>query len=422
LLTVANDRVARVWALEAGKRPRLIRSLAGHVGPTNYGAWSPDGLAIVVREQTGLRVWLAQGNATIDDARPEPSPATHARFHPAGDRVLLTFESGPAHEIGFTPGAGLGVDRALGDRAALDVAATADGELVLVAEAGGPVRVWRRVDGGALVESRTLTLDALSLHPAETGTLLGLRLAAGGVAVVDLASDAVHRFAEGETVNALDLSADAARLVLGTESGSLRVYLVADGRLLWNEQIAPVSLINTGILAVAFAGPTRVLSAGPFKDVVVRDAATGRVERTVTETTIGAMIALRDGERLLTRSQWGAQASVASLQADGLPRMLRSPANRETHRNRLTDWAIDAAQRRLLTTSLDRVANVWDVARGEAWATYSGHADPVLAGDLSRDGEWAVTADSSGAVHVWPTDPLRWARAAVLAEPAPGAR
>jgi WD40 repeat protein len=60
----------------------------------------------------------------------------------------------------------------------------------------------------------------------------------------------------------------------------------------------------------------------------------------------------------------------------------------------------------LLTTSLDHTATIWDLVRAEPWVTFTAHDAPILAGDLSRDGSWALTADSSGRVYVWRTDPL----------------
>ena len=64
-----------------------------------------------------------------------------------------------------------------------------------------------------------------------------------------------------------------------------------------------------------------------------------------------------------------------------------APAGRSSaHVNRITDWSLDRSQRRLLTTSLDREATVWDLERDEAWSTFSGHGAPVLAGALSPDG------------------------------------
>ena len=79
------------------------------------------------------------------ESRSSKKPATHARFHPAGDRVLLTLEDSPAYEYIFSPGEGLhGPPSELGDQPAMDAITTDNGSWTLVAEVGGPVRLWRR--------------------------------------------------------------------------------------------------------------------------------------------------------------------------------------------------------------------------------------------------------------------------------------
>jgi hypothetical protein len=355
--------------------------------------------------------------------------ARRAYFHPAGDRVLLAFEGSSAYEYLFAPGKGLQTPPStLGDAPAKDVATSGSGTWTLVAEQGGPLRPWRRDEDGENREKGRLELEAESLQSSRTNDLVGAILAGGGAAVIDCSAqpEVTARFVEGESVNAIRFSEDGRRVALATAKGHLLVVeLDANGSVLIDERLVPHSPSQTGIFDLSFydAG-RRLVSAGPEGGVVLWDVETGRVLEHIEPegATVSGALVLGDGRQLLGREQWGVLVALTDLASGHAKTHLRLAPFRGSHRNRVTAWSLDNMQQRLLTTSLDHTATIWDLDLALAWVTFAGHDNPILAGDLSRDGKWAVTADSSGQVYVWPTDPLSWAKKALPIDTRPDPR
>ncbi len=70
------------------------------------------------------------------------------------------------------------------------------------------------------------------------------------------------------------------------------------------------------------------------------------------------------------------------------------------HAGRLTRAVPSADGKKLLTTADDGSCRVWNLETGEMLVEFKQHTGPVIAGDLSSDGQWAVSADEAG-VWIW---------------------
>ncbi len=414
LLTVGIDQIGRIWDLQAGGKPKLALTLQGTLNGSMFGAWSPDGTMVATSGGHGHRLWFADGNPTIAKVKRTNSIATHARFHPDGDLLLVAFEDLPARAYDFKAGDGLRPHCTLGETPAVDLAMTADGAWVLVAERDGPLHLWQRDADGILEEVGVQQLRAASLHLSESKPLVVVTLVGGGVVILDLASSTpeIGRFAEGEEVTAIRFSDDCDRVALGNSRGVVRVVDLPEMKEVLCEQLHAANSQVSQIYDVSFFGPGNgLICVGPGVGFHLVGLEADHPLKDILRTTWGAVIVL-DEQRLLTREQWGSSLILTSLQRESRQTRLVVPGHRRAHGNRMTSWRLDASGRRLLTTSLDRTATVWDLEREEPWVTFGGHDSPILAGDLSRDGLWVVTADAQGEVCVWPVDPLEWAQRA----------
>lgn len=71
------------------------------------------------------------------------------------------------------------------------------------------------------------------------------------------------------------------------------------------------------------------------------------------------------------------------------------------HSAPVTSLAFSPDGRKLLTTSVDMTAKVWDVDTGNWLITLSGHTDIVAKGICSPDGAWFVTAGYDRTIRFW---------------------
>jgi len=70
------------------------------------------------------------------------------------------------------------------------------------------------------------------------------------------------------------------------------------------------------------------------------------------------------------------------------------------HTGGLTRAIPSSNGQRLLTTADDQTCRIWDLATGAMVSEFKQHIGPVIAGDLSSDGQWAITADEAS-VWIW---------------------
>jgi WD40 repeat protein len=96
-------------------------------------------------------------------------------------------------------------------------------------------------------------------------------------------------------------------------------------------------------------------------------------------------------------------AAIATGDEMGTLRIWRSaPSNPiQAHRDALLAASFDAAGTRLVTSSLDGTAKIWDVNTGRETARLVGHRDAVVWARFSPDGQRIVTASRDGTARLW---------------------
>ena len=62
--------------------------------------------------------------------------------------------------------------------------------------------------------------------------------------------------------------------------------------------------------------------------------------------------------------------------------------------------------KRVVTTSLDKTARIWEAETGKELTTLKGHSRPVVSAAFSRDGKRVVTTSEDKTARIWPVDPL----------------
>ena len=311
LLTAGGDNTARIWDLSIRRTERVLR---GHIGSILAARFSPNGalVATASRDDTA-RVWDAVSGKPLAELKGHTDAVRDARFSPDGGRVVTGSNDATARIWDARTGEPRGPPlRGHADRINA-VAFSPDGRLVATASADHTARIWDLVSGAT---------RALQGHK-------------GGV-------------------GALAFSPDGSVLATASDDGTARVWQVYNGR------------------ALATIGH--------------RDAV-----RTVEFS--------RDGRQLLTAS-WDGTARIWEAPGFALKRTLAG------HPTKLNAAAFSPDGKLVATIDwdADSIAHVWNAATGELVCALSGHRDRAMAIAFSPDGKLLATASRDTTVRLWASD------------------
>jgi WD40 repeat protein len=188
----------------------------------------------------------------------------------------------------------------------------------------------------------------------------------------------------------LDFSPDGMLVATGADDGRIRVWRVATGELVWEQQGADQSR------CVAFSPDGALLAACEQAGIALRNAATGEVIRRLRghDDRVFDLLFTPDGARLFS---FAADRTVRVWNvADGAQQLFF-----ENEGGDLRSGSISADGRLLLVASQDKIARVFDVASGAIVRELRGHTDWVRGAALNADGSLAITSGEDMTVRLW---------------------
>jgi WD40 repeat protein len=369
VVTASLDRTARVWDLST--QPPTSVVLKGSAGILTSAAFSADGTAVITSSGVSkpgsdgvVRVWdLGEDRPVSRVLRSSLSKITAAVFARHGERVIT-----------------LGSDRSLrlwdltGDRPTSQPLEGAD----------GAVYTWFSGNGRwVLTVPRVGSARLWELSTIESRDLPDL----GGQAVLAVSDDG-HRVllkanAAGGAVSLWDLSRDPPiTRSLGAPSGSITsATFSSDG-----SRFAATSGSNCGdstasLWDVSQAEPTAVNLRAPGDQGCVMSVAFSK-----------------NGRRLVV--VWGASLIDVWDLAGKQPR--RDETLRSGSQFNFAVFGPDPDGNRLLTTSFDGLAQLWDLSERPAHpVVLQGPLGSVTSGSLSPSGQQIVTALADGSAELW---------------------
>jgi WD40 repeat protein len=204
-----------------------------------------------------------------------------------------------------------------------------------------------------------------------------------------------------ETISALTLSPDGQYLAIGSYSGQIRIWHVAEGKPLWSAKGD-----TRRIWSLAFSPNAALVASGGYQGQVrVWDADSGRLLKELTGHTgwVRAVVFSPDARTLVTTGDdatvrlWDVQQGTCHLIMYG-------------HQGLVWCATFDPEGTSLFTGGVDGTIRTWDVASGACVRILQKHSDGVFSVAAHPDGTLLASGGEDGRIFLWDMQTGQWLR------------
>jgi TPR repeat protein len=229
VLTVSNDKTARIWDAASG---RQIQLFTGHSGYVSLSSFSPDGRHVVTGSgDKTARVWDAATGRQIFELNGHTNELSSSAYSPDGRRIVTASYDNTARI--WDAATGRQVMQLIGHTAHVnDAAFSPDGRWVVTASYDKTARIWDAATGRQLL--------LLSGH---TDSLASAAYSPDGNRVVTASHDKTTRIWDAATGRQLLLLAepDLVEFAVFSRDGG-RVVTASDDKTarIWDVRVAPL--------------------------------------------------------------------------------------------------------------------------------------------------------------------------------------
>ncbi len=443
ILTANADKTAKLWDAASGK---LIASFY-HQDEVKDAAFSPDGTRILTASwDKTAKLWDAASDKLIASFAHQ-HPVENAAFSPNGTRIL-TASPDQSSKL-WDAASGKLIASFDNPHWFWQGAFSPDGARILTASADNTAKLWDAASGKLIasfphqgsVWHGAFSSDGARILTASTDKTAKLWDAASGKLIAS--------FAHQDAVTNVGFSPDGARILTVCADNTAKLWDVASGKLIasfahqsgdwvrWaafspdGARILTISPhetdklweVTSGKLIASFDHPhllyyaafspdgARILTAGTDDSAKLWDAATGELVASFAHKSAVFYAAFSpDGARILTAS-WDKTAKLWDAASGKLVASFDQPAWTDPWNGGLgareglretgfyhAGFSPDGV--RILTTSRDNTAKLWDAASGKLIASFD-HQDAVRSAAFSPDGAWIVTPSSDKTAKLW---------------------
>ena len=444
ILTASADKTAKLWDASSAK---LIASF-NHQDEVKDAAFSPDGTRILTASwDKTAKLWDAASDKLIASFAHQ-HPVENAAFSPNGTRIL-TASPDQSSKL-WDAASGKLIASFDNPHWFWQGAFSPDGARILTASADNAAKLWDAASGKLIntfphqgsVWHGAFSSDGARILTASTDKTAKLWDAASGKLIAS--------FAHQDAVTNVGFSPDGARILTACADNTAELWDVASGQLIasfahqsgdpvrWaafspdGARILTTGLYETdklwevtsGKLIASFGHPNllyyaafrpdgaRILTAGTDDSAKLWDAAAGKLIASFAHKGAVFYAAFSpDGARILTAS-WDKTAKLWDAASGHLVASFDQPAWTDPRNGALgapegllretgfyhVEFSPDGV--RILTTSRDNTAKLWDAASGKLIASFD-HQDTVRLAAFSPDGTRILTASWDNTAKLW---------------------
>jgi eukaryotic-like serine/threonine-protein kinase len=394
VVTACTDGFGRIWDTTRGE----VSALLGHQGPLTTARFDRAGRKIVTAARDGTaKLWTADGKLVA--ILKHDGPVNDAAFAAGGQLVVTAAEDHTArvweteHGKPVTP-------PLLHDSRVVQAALSPDGTLVATASDDVVARVWQvsQAPPAPRLLKHALPLTCVSFNGD------GTRLATGSQDATARIWDPGSGQAQGlplrheSAVLGVSFNPDGSRIATCSDDNSARLWETATGEPLTaplkhgsNVQSVAIGPRGRFILTSSIDGTARLWEIAP-------DRGKPSVERKPLSKPVP-----RDEEKIW----WsGDRRYYAAPEGSHSARVHEAGGERVgqelSHGSRVTFAAFSPDGTRLVTTSEDCTARLWDAAKGDLLAPPLTHFGTVCCAAFSPDSRsYVITASADGTARVW---------------------
>jgi WD40 repeat protein/serine/threonine protein kinase len=388
----SGDQTVELWDAATG---REVRALRGHTAGLFGVAFRPDGrtLASASYDET-VRIWDVGTGKEIHCLRGHAGAVLGVAYSRDGRRLASAGFDGCVRIWDAQSGEHLRTLR--GDVLfAMSVAFNRDGTRVAVGGWDKTVRLWNPETGEEVLSLRDHTDMVTGVTFSRDGRLLASASLDKTVKVWDATpwtgaggGENLRLVGEGDAALYLAYNPDGRHLASAGFDGAVKLWDPLTGREVTSLGEAAGPVFNLG-----FSRDGRRLASASVRGFVkVWDIAAG-TELATFRGNLGSAAISPDGQRLA----WSREGGLVEVRDLESGRRMEFP----THPAPVIWVAYSPDGTRLVTTSWDKTAKVWDAASGAELLTLGGHTHVIQFAAFSPDGNCLATASWDHTAKVW---------------------